>query len=209
MKSINEYIIQFDKTHIDTTEIGGVEMNVNPYFEQPEWINRIGKVVSTPILSPENAVIKSGYEVIVIHTSLLHESYKNTGRKESFFCVDIEKNLFRFEDNLIVMYRENSSQEWKCNGLNIMVKPIPLEKETITIAGLSVPDMVLEDEIGYKQNEKQVGILSFHNSELEKFGIGIGDKVYFKPDREYEFKIDGEIYYHMETVDLLMVEKNE
>lgn len=207
MKGIDEYIVQFEKTHYETTVVGGIEMDINPYFEQPKWINRVGKVVSTPTLPDQDSKIKEGYEVLVVHTSLLHESYKHSGRKESFYCVDAENNLFRFEESLIFMYRENNDREWLCNSKNVFIKPIPLKKETITIAGLEVPDMVLDEELGYKQNEKQVGILAFKNRELEKFGLSVGDKVCFKADREYEFEIDGEVYYHMETVDLLMVEK--
>lgn len=209
MKGIDEYLIQFEKTHYETTVVGGVEMDVNPYFEQPKWINRIGKVVATPILPAPDAKIKKGYEVLVVHTSLLHESYNHSGRKESFYCVDVENSLFRFEENLIFMYRESSDRKWLCNGKNVFIKPIPLRKEILTIAGLEVPDAVLEEEIGYKQNEKQTGIVAFANKELEGFGVKKGDKIYFKADREYEFEIDGNIYYHMENVDLLMVDKNE
>lgn len=202
-KAINEFIVHFPETHKTSIQVGGVEMDVNPFFEQPKWINRVGIVVSVPEII--DTKIKEGDEVLVVHTSLLHETYKKTGRKESFFCVDPEKNYFRFENNLIFMYRKNSTEKWKCNAENIFVRPIP--EKVLTIAGLEIPPDALEESLAYKGNRKQMGELAYINNTLRESGLKEGDKVCFKFDREYEFELDGEILYHMENNDLLMAEK--
>ncbi len=205
MKGITEFIIEFDTTHFDTIKKGQTEYAVNPFFEQNEHINRIGKVVNTPYVY--DGPIKKGDEVMIIHTSLIQETYKK-GREQSSFCVNEEKNWFRFDPNLIVLYRENNNKDWKAHLKNVMVLPISLAKEIKQWNGYEIPDGVFENEQGYKGNEKQTGVVAYDNDSLNENGIFKGDTVVFKFDREYEFLIDGKIHYHMENCDLILHKNN-
>lgn len=206
MKGITEYIVSFEKTHRDTITEGDATYSVNPNFEQPKHINRIGKVIAVPSFGKNE--IKVGYEVLVIHTVLLNEVYEKTGTKKSHFCIDIEKNYFRFEPNLIVMYRENKNENWRAHLNNVMVMPIEVAKEKKEWNGYEIPETVFEKELGYKGNETQKGVIAFANDTLKSEGVFEGDTVIFKEDREYEFEIDGKIYYHMENVDLILYKSN-
>lgn len=207
MKGITEYIVKFDTTHQTTVKVGGHSLKVNPNFEQPKWINRIGVVENVPFHLEKESPIKKGYEVLVIHTVLLNEVYNKTGLVKSHFIVDEEKGLFRFEPNLIVMWRENKDREWKAHLENIMVEPISIKDEEREVNGLILPDNIFENEKGYKGNQTQHGIIAYDNPELNKKGVFKNDEVIIKKDREYEFEIDGKTYWHMENVDIVMVEK--
>lgn len=206
MQGITEYIIGFDHTHRETVKVGETEYGINPNFEQPKHINRIGKVISAPIHG--GPVIKKGWEVLVMHTLLLNEVYSKTGNQKSNFCVDRDKNYFRIKPNLIVMYRNDSNDNWKCHMDVVMVKPIKIKEEVKTWNGYELPDSVFNEEKGYKGNETRKGTIAFGNDELAKNAIFEGDTVMFKIDREYEFEIEGETYYQMETCDLLMYNNN-
>jgi len=202
MKSPNDYIVQFKETHQTTTTVGDCELTVNPMFEQPKWINRVGIVIATP--PSIDTPIQKGYEVLVVHTVLLDESFIKQGKIENPFLADKEKGYYRFEPSLIVMYREDDKSEWKCNNEYIMVLPIEIDTIQKEWNGLDIPDMVYENEQGYKGNENQKGTIAYDNPKLNEKGIYKGDEIIFKVDREYEFELDGKTYWNMENNDILL-----
>lgn len=204
MQGITEYIVQFDHTHNSSVEVEGLELAVNPDMDQPKQINRVGTIVSAPLLgSPQ---LEVGYEVMVIHTLLLTEIYNN-GKNKSFYLVDEEKGLFRFDQNMIVMFRESDKDQWKCHLKNVMVRPIVIKEDQKIWNGIIIPDAAFNDSNeGYKGNVKNKGTIAYGNQNLIENAIFEGDEVIFKQEREYEFEIDGETLWHMENEDLLLYE---
>lgn len=202
MKSFHDYIVEFDSSHKTETEIAGITLDINPIFEEHKWINRIGTVVSCPMAI--DSPVEVGYQVMVSHIFLMTETYGKTGRVKSVDCIDDKKNHFRITPESIFLYRESESDPWLVYGKNVFVTPVKIEQKAIL--GLDLPDMVFENEKGYKGNEKQVGTVSFANRYANEMGIMVGDTVLFKRDREYEFEIDGEIHYLIDNRDLLAYE---
>jgi co-chaperonin GroES (HSP10) len=208
MQGITDYIIEFRETHKTEFEVSGHSLKINPNFNQPKWINRIGRVVSVPLHQEVESPIKKGYEVIVVHTSLLNDFYDKVGKSRSSFLVDDKKDYFRFTPNLIVMYRESNKHEWKSHLDSVFISPIKIDKEKKkTPKGLLLPDSIFEKEKGYKGNQTQQGIVAYSNNNLTKLGIYVGDEVMFKIDREYEFKINGKTLWHMENNDIILHKK--
>jgi len=209
MQGITDYIVEFRETHKTEFEVSGRSLKINPNFNQPKWINRIGRVVSVPLHQEEESPIQPGYEVIVVHTSLLNDFYDKTGQSRSSFLVDDKNDYFRFTPNLIVMYRESAQHEWKSHLDSVFISPIKIsEEKKKSIPGLIIPDSVFEKEKGYKGNQTQQGIVEYGNTNLSKLGINVGDEVMFKIDREYEFKINGKTLWHMENNDIVLRKKS-
>ena len=46
-------------------------------------------------------------------------------------------------------------------------------------------------------NEPLVGKMKYANKYLKSKGVNNGDMVSFKPDSEYEFRVDGEVLYRL------------
>ena len=68
------------------------------------------------------------------------------------------------------------------------------------------------DDFSLDKEKKGVGILKISNSSLESLGINEGDVVGFKSNREFEFIIDDQRLYCMESNDILLKyghERNE
>lgn len=205
MRLLNQYIVEFETVHRTSTEAGGKVIDINPMYNQPKWINRIGRVIETPLNL--QTPIQKGYEVLVVHTVLLEEILPKQGLVKNPYLLDEEKNWFQIEDCLIVMYRETPKDNWKCNGTSIMVEPIRVEKQEKEIDGITLPDMLFNSEAGYKGNHLQMGTIAYMNDETINMGLVLGDKIMFKKNREYEFEIDGKTYWHMENNDILMYQK--
>ena len=54
------------------------------------------------------------------------------------------------------------------------------------------------------KEKKNVGILKIGNSSLEALGVAEGDLVGFKSNREFEFIVDDQRLYCMESNDILL-----
>ena len=65
-----------------------------------------------------------------------------------------------------------------------------------------VTPLVEEDDSKGVKLKKNVGILKYDNSTLETLDIAPGDVVGFKPNREFQFTIDKEILYCMQSNDI-------
>ena len=57
--------------------------------------------------------------------------------------------------------------------------------------------------------KKNTGILKYGNSSLEALEINPGALIGFKPNREFEFIIDNEILYCMESNDIIIKYENQ
>ena len=96
------------------------------------------------------------------------------------------------------MIKRQGKGNWEALDPYVFVKPLPAEIKTLK-NGLEV----LEDS--YKERKNLVGTISFPNKTLKAAGVKKGDLIAFKEDAEYEFKIEGEIYYRMKTPHILAI----
>lgn len=206
MQGIHEFIIEVKEPMKNKMSLGKAEIFIDPSFDQTKHSNRIGKVISTPIGSDTD--VKVGDEVVIQHTILMSQLYQGQ-KADSVFLVDKEKGYYRLEDSLIIMFRSNPSDEWKCNGIHAMLTPIEAEAEDYKEGGLIMPDSHFNTDVECNTNGfvKQYGIVRYLNKALADQGVEIGDKVYFVDYGDYEFNIDNEILYCMDNRDILAVLK--
>jgi co-chaperonin GroES (HSP10) len=96
------------------------------------------------------------------------------------------------------MYKKGGEGDWIPIDPYCFVKPIKKE----------VKDSFFKlspDQDSYKGNIPNMGTLEYPNKNLLDQGAKAGDTVIFSKYSEYEFDIDGEIYYKMSTKDILGV----
>jgi co-chaperonin GroES (HSP10) len=62
--------------------------------------------------------------------------------------------------------------------------------------------LLLKKHVG-KEELQHVGIVKYSNSILESNGVKSGDKIAFKVDSEYEFRINEQRFYRMRTSSIL------
>ncbi len=60
------------------------------------------------------------------------------------------------------------------------------------------------DPFSMDKERKHIGVLKIGNKSLEALGISEGDLIGFKPNREFEFIVDDQRLYCMESNDILL-----
>jgi co-chaperonin GroES (HSP10) len=99
----------------------------------------------------------------------------------------------------IFMYRRDGS-DFQAIAPYTFVKPI--EKEDKMVGGFIIS---ASESNSHKGMVKLQGIMAYPNQDLINQGVKAGDRIAFSPYSEYEFNLNGEIYYKMSTKDILAV----
>lgn len=202
MQGLHEYIVQVEEPLKKKHKLGDKEIYIDPTYDQTKYSNRIGKVISTPIGLETD--IKVGDEVVIVHTVLMSEIYYGH-RQDSIFLVDKEKGYYRLSKELIIMYRSNPSDKWKCYDIQLMVKPVKAKQTDYKQGSILLPANHFNTDVECNTNgfKKQYGTLRYINKELAKQGVKEGDEVFFSDVGDYEYNIDGEVLYCMDNRDIL------
>lgn len=180
MKSPYSFIVKpvNDRRYDNVKKISGIDFITSTSQEDHTVSNRFAKVVSTPIAYP--GPVKEG-DILLVHHNVFKYYYDMKGRQKSgkSFLFD---DLFLIDDDQYFMY--NSGGEWFARDRYCFVKPV--EKG--------------EFYLDYHGNEQPlIGKMKYSNRVLEDQGVKAGDTVSFKPNSEYEFKVNGEKLYRVMT----------
>ena len=190
MRSLYDFIVKPIKGRYNNNkDIDGKKLILNTSIEEFKFINREAIVVSIPLAY--ETPIRPGDKVI-IHHNVFRRYYNQKGD-----AVDSSKlfkeDLFFCQLDQVYLYKK--TDKWIALGDRCFVSPVK-----------SLDDFSLDKE------KKGVGILKISNSSLESLGINKGDVVGFKSNREFEFVIDDQRLYCMESNDILLKyghERNE
>jgi len=173
MRSIYDFIIKPKGGRTTSkTQIDGKELMLNTELQNHQYVNRIGVVISTPLVGETN--IQPGDEIIV-HHNIFRRFYDVRGTEKnskSFFKEDM---YFVAPEQIFAYKRKNNN--WQPVDGCYFVKPL---KDNDIFAE--------EKEIPLR------GIIKYGNKE-----IPTGTLVGFAPRSEYEFIIDGERLYRVPT----------
>jgi len=176
MNSLYQFIIKpIGKRYKNKINIENKELIINSNISNHKFINREAEVVSVPLVY--NTQIKKGDRVIVHHN--LFRRYYNMKGKSVNSAKYFKDDLYFATPFQIYMYYKNA---WITNENYCFVKPL-LEDDKII---------------------KNKGILKYGNSSLETLEITPGDIIGFKPLREFEFIINNELLYCMESNDIVI-----
>ena len=178
MRPIYDYVIVPDgERYNDVKKIGDSELILFAGISEKDhsFTNRIGKVVGIPV---KPGVIEVGDKVIVHHNTF--RRWYNARKKLKDSSNLIKDNEFSVQEDQFYAY--NKGNGWVTVEDFCFIKPIPLQ-----VSGFEIAD----------QYQNQVGTVHITNQHLEEQGVGIGDKVWFSKNSEYEFEIDGVLCYKM------------
>ena len=162
--------------YVNDITVGETQLTVNNSIENAEDVQRIGIVVSLPLI--DRTGLKLGDEVVV-HHNVFRITWDDRGfpRQSDFHLIN---DLFFVDDDLIYMIiREGKVVGYKDN---VFVKPI---KEVVPWEGeITIPNK---------------GIVSFSNDELIKQNVEQNQKVAIRKHTDYKFHIFGDTYYKMKN----------
>ena len=176
MRAIHDYIIVTDNRYNNTTDVDGTELILNTEITErdAEFVNRLATVAATP--SARESEIEVGDQVLV-HHNVFRRWYDMRGNEKN--CRGyIDESTYMVSADQVFAY--NRTGEWKGALGYCFVKPI-------------------EDDSMFREEryKKCQGVLTFTDKHMDDLGVKPGTIVGFRPGSEYEFTIDGEIYYRV------------
>lgn len=191
MHSLDCFIVKplGGKRYNNTESIDGKEFILSSSQEDHTVTNREALVVGLPLRN-YNGPIKEG-DTVIVHHNMFRIYYDIKGRERSSSNHIIE-DFYTLEQDMTYLYKSPGG-DWKSPAPYCFVEPI--SKST---------NNKLESTGSY---EDLWGILVYKNDEQEE--LNCGDLVSFKPDSEYEFKIDGKKLYRMRTNSICLISENK
>ena len=175
MQSLFNFIVKPKNERYDNKKyIDGQELLLNTEISDHRYVSRTGIVTSIPKLN--DSEIQVGDEVI-IHHNVFRRWYNAKGIEKNSRSYYMEDKYFVSPDQ-IFLYKRYCC--WVANEGYCFVKPIKAK-----------------DPLSVDKTEPLVGILKYPDTLLRNSGLKAKDLVGFKPNTEYEFIIDGELYYRI------------
>ena len=170
MKSVYNFVVTpIGERYNNKKKIGDSELIINTDIFKHEFINRLAKVISTPIIG--NTSIKAG-DVVLIHHNVFRRwnDVKGVERNsKSYF----NESTYLINHDQIFLYKRN--KEWIAPKGYCFVKPLK-----------AINQFNIESE------KPLQGIIKYSDGTME-----VGDLVGFTPNSEYEFIVDGERLYRV------------
>ena len=171
MKSVYNFVVTpIGERYNNVKEVEGGNLILNTEIFNHQFVNRVAKVISTPIIGDTN--IKPGDEVI-IHFNVFRRWNNVRGKEKNSRSYFNESTYFISQDQ-IFLYKRNS--EWKAPKGYCFIKPL---KET-------------DDPLNVNIEKPLIGIVKYSDGTVEK-----NDLIGYKPKTECEFIIDGERLYRI------------
>ena len=182
MKSLYDFIVKpIGNKYNNEIKVGDKNLVVNTQLEAWKFINREAEVIATPLAFNTN--IKKG-DTIIIHQNVFRTFYDTRGVKKvsrSWF----KEDLYFVSLDQIYLYKHNN--HWNTFNDRCFIQPIK-----------NNDDKIVDKE------EKIKGILKYGNPYLKNLDINEGDLVGFRPNREWQFLIDGKRLYCMKSNDIVI-----
>lgn len=164
-------------------EIAGQKITVNSTVENHKHVNRFAEVLEVP--TRYNGPIKKG-DTLVVHHNVFRIYYDMKGRPRR------SPNYFKEGVYLIEplqFYLFHDGEKWRSVNEYCFIRPIDKENKYLHEEG----------------EEEHTGIVVYSNDSLESMGVYGGDRVNFTKNSEYEFVINDERIYRMNTRDICTV----
>jgi len=187
MNSLYDFIVEpVGEKYSNTIKVGNKELVVNTKIENWKFVNRIAKVIKTPLAF--KTLIKKG-DLVVVHQNVFRTFYDMKGIKKksrSYF----KDNLYFCAIDQVYLYKNNKG--YHSFGDRCFIQPIKDNQ-----------DLTLDKE------RSLIGILKYGNSSLNKLEITPGDLVGYTPNGEWEFLVDNERLYCMKSNDIVIKYENQ
>jgi len=171
MKSVYNFVVKpIGERYNNVKKVGDKELILNTEISNHQYVNRVAKVISTPIIG--NTKIKAGNKVIVHHNVFRrwHDVKGIEKNSKSFF----NENTYIIYSDQIFLYKE---KKWMSPEGFCWVKPVKNKNKYVN-----------------SETQENIGIVKYTDGTFE-----INDLVGFTPISNYEFVIDGELLYRVYT----------
>jgi len=178
MKSIYQFIVSpvNNKRYNNTKKVGDVDLVISTSEENHTTSNREATVIETPI--NYKGPIEKGDTLLVHHNvfKFYNDMYGKRQSGRSF----LKENVFLIDSEQFFAYKKDG--EWNGYDRYCFLKPVPVEESYI-----------------YKpfSTEPLMGEVVIINQGLKDKGVKVGDKVCYKPNQEYQFKVDDQTLYRL------------
>jgi hypothetical protein len=180
MKSPTDFICEpkDGRRYDNTKKFGDVDFIISSSEEDHKVSNRIAVVHELP--SRYEGPIKKGAELIVHHNVFkYYNDIKGNKKSGKSFLRD---NLFMLDSYQVFAFK-NPGCEWVSLDGYSFVKPVKGQE--------------LRPMKAHRGFDDLRGRVAMKSPYLSEKGVKIGDMVFFAPDSEYEFRIDGELMYRV------------
>ncbi len=182
MRSLYDFIVEpLGEKYNNEVKIGDKRLVINTKIESWTFVNRLAKVIEVPLAFKTK--INKG-DTVVIHQNVFRTFYDMKGKKKvsrSWF----KENLYFLSLDQIYLYKNNKG--WNTFANRCFIQPIKNN-----------------DDFNVDKEQKLKGILKYGNSVLKNSNINEGDLVGFKPNREWQFLVDDDRLYCMESNDIVI-----
>ena len=183
MKPVLDFLLKplGGQRYDNVSKKGNKKLIISTSQEDHTATNRIGVIEETPI--GYKGDIQKGDEVI-LHHNVFRRFYNMKGVEESGPC-HFTYDLYLVPFDQIYFYKKKDT--WKSTGRYSFIRPITKKAD---------------DLLSLEQYEELIGEIVVGNKYLNSIGLEVGDQVSFPPDMEYEFKINDEILYRVDSLKL-------
>ena len=170
MKSVYNFVVTpVGKRYNNTKKVGDKELILNTEIYNHHYVNRLAKVISTPIIGDTD--IKPGDEVIT-HFNVFRRWHNVKGVEKNSRSYFNESTYFITQDQIFLYKRY---WNWKAPKGYCFVKPLKAK-----------------DQFNIDEERPLIGIVKYSDGTVKE-----GDLVGYKPKTECEFIIDGEKMYRV------------
>ena len=170
MKSVYDFVVTpKGERYNNKKKVGDSELILNTEIYNHQFVNRVAKVISTPIIGDTD--IQPGDEVIVHHNVFRrwHNVKGIEKNSRSFF----DENTYLINQDQIFLYKR--FWEWQAPKGYCFVKPLKAI-----------------DQFNIESEKPLQGIIKYSDGTVE-----VGELVGFRPSSQYEFIVDGERLYRV------------
>lgn len=180
MRSLGQYIVKPNKGQLydNVKDVNGVGLIISSNIESHEATNRQATVLSVPS-NIETPVLPGA--TIIVHHNVFRKTSSLSG-KEGYAAGLIFEDVYMVDPYQVFMYKNEGDNDWTTMDPFVFVSPV-------------------DNDIQFHNgSEKELyGIMEYPNSYVLSLGIKKGDLIGFRTDSEYEFNIDGNKYYRINS----------
>ena len=196
MKTLDLFVVELDKQLKDTiTTDGGLELYVDSKWNEFKHRVTEGPVVCAPL--KHDTGVEPGDTLYFHHLVVLNEGQVLTGHDKHFLVrYDSEHTI----NNQAIAYKSAKSGHIYTLGGWALLTPVDQDSEPGAQSDLIEVVKLTESPVRKAR-------IAFDAPWLEELGIGTGDVVGIKKNRDYEINIDGIKYFRVRAEDILYVEE--
>ena len=171
MKSVYNFVVTpIGERYNNNKKVDGGNLILNTEIYNHQFVNRVAKVVSTPMVGDTN--IKPG-DIVIVHHNVFRRWHNVKGIEKNSRSYFNESTYFITQDQ-IFLYKRND--KWNAPKGFCFIKPL---KE-------------IDDPLNVNIERPLIGIVKYSDGTVK-----VNELVGFKPKSEYEFVIDEERLYRV------------